>query len=102
MTHHLTIAAGVMQHTLKLDENGQMPQRLIVGFLKHTARSGHYQQNPYNFQNFGVEHVSMIFNCVPSDRSYQPNFNQSSYSCSFMHLIGSCNRGDVDADIGVS
>ena len=100
--HHLTIGSGVQHHTLKVDENGQMPQRLIVGFLKHSARSGNYRENPYNFQSFGVESVSLVFNGVYSNHSYQPNFAHSSYSRSFMHLMESCDRGDVDADIGLS
>ena len=100
-THLLTMPLGVQNYTLKVDESGQLPQRLIVGFLSHSARSGSYQQSPFNFKNFGVDHVSLIFNGIPVGRAYKPDFTRSLWAREYMHLMESCDRGDVDADIGV-
>lgn len=38
---------------------GQLPQRLIVGLVDHQAFSGSYTHNPFNFQNFNVNYLSL-------------------------------------------
>ena len=49
---------------------GQLPRRLIFAMVRDTAMSGHYQQNPFNFQHFTLNHLSLFENgeMVPSKR----------------------------------
>ncbi|XP_041478872.1 uncharacterized protein F54H12.2-like [Lytechinus variegatus] len=38
---------------------GQIPQRLIIGCVDNRAFSGNYTLNPYNFQHFDVNYISL-------------------------------------------
>lgn len=38
---------------------GQIPQRIIIGCVDNKAFSGSYTHNPFNFQNFDVDYVSL-------------------------------------------
>ena len=54
---------------------GQLPRRLLIGMVADTAMAGHYQQNPFNFQHFNLNHLALFVNgeMVPS-KPFQPNF----------------------------
>ena len=67
---------------------GQLPRRILLGMVADTAMSGQYQQNPFNFQHFNVNHLALYVNgeMVPS-KPYQPNFTNSQYLRDYMSLF---------------
>ena len=101
-TQLLTLPMGVQQHTLKVDESGQLPQRLFVGFVRHTAQSGHFQQNPFNFQAFGVNSVSLIFNGIPVGQPFRPSFARNSWAREYKHLMDTSDKGGGESDNGLT
>ena len=66
---------------------GQLPRRVLMGLVLDTAMAGHYQQNPFNFQHFDVNHIALYVNweMVPS-KPYQPNFTSNQYLRDYMSL----------------
>ena len=67
---------------------GQLPRRLLIGMVADSAMSGHYQQNPFDFQHFDLNHIGLFVNgeMVPS-RPYQPNFTTGHYLRDYMSLF---------------
>ena len=41
---------------------GQLPNRIVVGCVSNAAFNGSYSKNPYNFQHFNVNYVSVHVN----------------------------------------
>lgn len=67
---------------------GQLPKRIIVGFVRNSAFNGNRRQNPFNFEHFGISHISMYVDGtqVPS-RQLQPNFNNGLYAEAYQSLF---------------
>jgi hypothetical protein len=42
--------------------SGELPQKIIIGMVTNEAANGHYQKNPFNFQHFNLNEISLIVN----------------------------------------
>jgi hypothetical protein len=64
-----TIGTGVQSDTLRLNFPAKLPKRIFVGFVLNTASTGTITENPYRFQNFGLENIyaSVTGEHVPVD-----------------------------------
>lgn len=71
----LTISSGVQAKTLDNIFLGQVPKRCIIGFVKNSAFNGNLTQNPFNFDNHGINSFSLYVDGqqVPS-KTLQPSF----------------------------
>jgi hypothetical protein len=56
----LTLNKDTVSECINNISKGQVPRRLIVGFVKHTAYSGSWTENPFNFTHFNIK--KMILN----------------------------------------
>jgi hypothetical protein len=73
---HLSIPRG---QTSALHDNiylVQLPDRIVMAFVSDAAMAGGYQQNPFNFQHFGV----------PA-KPYQPDYNAKKYIREYMSMF---------------
>ena len=59
VTKMLSIPAGNMSFVQDHIFLGQLPKRLIIGCVRNTAFNGSYQQNPFNFDNFGANFLAI-------------------------------------------
>ena len=50
----LTMHRGVRGETLDNIIIGQLPKKIIIGFVDNKAYDGDYTLNPYNFKNFSI------------------------------------------------
>ncbi|XP_033214060.1 uncharacterized protein F54H12.2-like [Belonocnema kinseyi] len=55
----LTLHSGVHSETLDNVILGQMPKRIIIGFVDNIAFNGNGSKNPFNFQNYKTNHLSL-------------------------------------------
>ncbi|XP_074107773.1 uncharacterized protein LOC141533022 [Cotesia typhae] len=55
----VSMAAGVHGETMDNILHGQIPRRLIIGFVDNKAFNGDASMNPFNFQNFGINYLSL-------------------------------------------
>ncbi|XP_072022286.1 uncharacterized protein F54H12.2-like [Amphiura filiformis] len=55
---------------------GQLPQRLVVGFVDNDAYNGVLTKNPYNFKNLSLNYMSLMLDgqTVPASRALTPKF----------------------------
>ena len=77
----MTIHSGVHGETLDNVILGQLPKRIIIGFINNKAYNGDYSLNPFNFHHYNINFLSLYVDGVqyPS-RPLQPDFqNQNLY-----------------------
>lgn len=72
----ITIPTGIRGKTLDNIFLGQLPKRVIVGLVKNGAFNGDYKLNPFNFQHFNMNYLSLYVDGVqiPS-KPLQPDFS---------------------------
>ena len=85
---HLSIPAN---HLSVLHDNiylGAVPERIVVGLVSDSSLNGGYQENPFNFQHFGLNHLALYVNgeLIPS-KPYQPNFAEHRYIREYNSLV---------------
>ena len=70
-----TLHTGVLGDTLDNVILGQLPKRIIIGFVDNKAFNGNRKFNPFNFQHFSINYLSLYVDGVqiPS-KSLQPCF----------------------------
>ncbi|XP_025160297.1 uncharacterized protein F54H12.2-like [Harpegnathos saltator] len=71
-----TIHSGVVRETLDNVILGQIPKRIIVGFVDNKAFNGARHLNPFNFQHYGINFFSLYVDGtqIPS-RPLEPKFS---------------------------
>ena len=60
-----TIPAGLLTASLNNIILGQLPVRIIVGFVMNTGVGGSYIQNPFNFRNLNINYFSLTRDGTP-------------------------------------
>lgn len=75
-----SIGAGVQSKTIDYLHSGATPRRLIVGFVSNKNLNGDYGLNPFNFEHFGLNYLTLHVDSqqVPS-RPLTPNFDKKQY-----------------------
>lgn len=96
--HSVTLSQGTRQQNLENLFLGKVPSRLIIGMVTNSAFSGDISKNPFNFQHFNLNNLSVVVNGQQiTSKPLTPNFNGKSqsyiipYICSFYgsgnHLV---------------
>ena len=72
-----TIHGGLVGESIDNVILGQLPKRVIVGFVDNKAFNGDRRLNPFNFKNYGINFLSMYVDGtqIPS-RPLQPSFSR--------------------------
>ncbi|XP_039311140.1 uncharacterized protein F54H12.2-like [Solenopsis invicta] len=72
-----TIHSGLVGESLDNVILGQLPKRIIVGFVDNKAFNGDRKLNPFNFKNYGINFLSLYADGmqIPS-RPLQPSFKK--------------------------
>ena len=55
----ILISAGTRSATEENLYNGQLPKRIVVGFVTNNALNGAFNENPFHFQHFGLQHIGL-------------------------------------------
>lgn len=77
-TKSITMHSGIHGETLDNVILGQLPKRIIVGFVNNKAFNGDRQLNPFNFDNFNINFLCLYVDGVqiPS-KPLQPDFKSN-------------------------
>jgi hypothetical protein len=62
VTRPLTIPQGTTSYTLDNVTTGQIPKRIIYGFISNAAYDGNYTQNPFNYEHLNLIRTSLYVN----------------------------------------
>ncbi|XP_052128232.1 uncharacterized protein F54H12.2-like [Frankliniella occidentalis] len=75
-----TISAGLHDKTIPNLHLGQLPKRLIIGFVSNQAFNGSYERNPFNFHHFNIIYLNLYDGSQPIPaQPLKPNFNKGLY-----------------------
>lgn len=84
----ISMHAGVHGDTLDNVILGQLPKRIIIGFVDNKAFNGDRSLNPFNFQNYGINYLSLYADGVqiPS-KPLQPDFTSKGHYVDAYHTM---------------
>lgn len=87
-----TLARGAMSQVIDNAVLGALPKRVTLFFVTNKAFNGSKQANPYNFQHFDLNYLSLVCNGVkiPSE-PLKPNFDNKNYVRSFHTIFSGLN-----------
>lgn len=82
------IHSGVHGESLDNVILGQLPKRIIIGFVKNKSFNGDRGCNPFNFEHFSINYLNVYVDGVqvPS-RQLQPNFETDHYVEAYQNLF---------------
>ncbi|CAH1240717.1 Hypp6073 [Branchiostoma lanceolatum] len=76
---------------------GQIPKRVAIALVDNAAFQGSYGTNPFNFQHFNLNHISL---CVDGQevphKALTPNYDQGLFIRSYMNLFGPTGKQGQD------
>ena len=83
--------------------SGQLPKRVVIGFVESAAYDGRYDKNPYNFQPFGLKFISLYCDGkqIPS-KPLQPDFENNNTLRSYLSLYEVSGKLFQDTSLGIS
>ena len=88
----MSITRGRNMYNLENIFLGNIPTRIIFGFVESNAYYGDYTKNPFNFKNLDINFLSLYVDgvAVPS-QPLQPNFGKKDYTRCFLTLFEGTN-----------
>jgi hypothetical protein len=98
-----TIATGSQSHVKESLFRGKMPKFVLVAPTRNDGYNGSYAQNPFNFQNFAINHIALYREgeSIPF-RPFTPDFANKMYMREYTALLQSLDlynkTDDIDLD----
>ena len=82
---------------------GQLPTRLVVGFVDNDAYNGNVAKSPFNFMNYDINFVCIYRDGtqIPSS-PLQPDFENSKYIRSYLRLFSQTSQYFTDTGLALS
>ncbi|XP_074115789.1 uncharacterized protein F54H12.2-like [Cotesia typhae] len=75
------LSKGILGNTIDNVVLGQLPKRIIVGFVDNRAYNGSKTHNPFNFQTFSLNYLCLYIDGQQVlGRALQPEFGKDNYS----------------------
>lgn len=89
-----TLPSGIHGNSLDNVILGQLPKRVIIGFVDNAAFNGNRKYNPFNFQNFSINYLSLYIDGVQvPNKALQPIFSDDGKSSCYIHAFQSIFTG---------
>ena len=87
----LTMRGGILDETLDNVILGQLPKRIIIGFVDNKSFNGDKSYNPFNFKHYNINLFSIYVDGtqIPS-KPLQPNFKENLYVEAYHTLFFGC------------
>ncbi|GFU74675.1 uncharacterized protein F54H12.2 [Trichonephila clavipes] len=97
------LSSGLQSSTIANAFIGQLPTRLNLGFVSNEAYNGNFGKNPFNFQNYNLNYLSVLegSKMIPS-KPFQPNFANNLYARSYLSLFTDLNRFHNSQNINIT
>lgn len=87
------LSSGLQSTTIANAFIGQLPTRIILGFVSNEAYNGHISKNPFLFDHYNLNYLSILngSQMIPA-KPLQPNFEQDRYARCYLNLFTNLNR----------
>lgn len=97
----ITLPSGVKSSCQENLFLGKIPSRIIMALLSNDAYTGNITKNPYNFQHYNLNHLSMVINGQQlMSRPYTPSFTGTEESYTMPYLFTFISTGNNMYDDG--
>ena len=98
-----TMSRGVRSGNEENLFSGQIPKRIVLGFVSNNGYNGSFTTNPFNFEHFNVEQINLTVDGqqMPA-KPLQMNFADNEYIQSYMTLFSGTGMSFKDDGNNVS
>ena len=98
-----TIPRGVHSHNKENVTTGQLPRRIIIGFVTNEAFNGGIKLNPFYFQHFKVEYLAFnTDNQQFPTQPLKPNFTKLETVSEFYQMYSGLGLTNSDGGLNIS
>lgn len=93
MLKHMHIPQGCTNANLDNIYFGAIPKRLTFAMVADSAFAGHHNQNPFNFQPFGISYLAVYVNgkTIPNP-PFQPSWDEGGYIREYFLSLDAMNK----------
>lgn len=97
------LASGIQSTTIANAFIGQLPTRLILGFVSNETFNGKCDKNPFKFDHYNLNYLSVLNGgqMIPA-KPYQPDFANNLYARSYLSLFTDLNRYHNSPNININ
>lgn len=96
----VTVSPGLLDVTLDRIFTGQLPRRVLVAFVKAAAFRGSFDEEPFYFDHFNINHLSFNIDGQAYPRSpFQPNFSSKLYMREYYSFLQTFNQDSIDPNL---
>lgn len=97
------LAAGISSWSMKLGAGGILPHQVVVAFVKTSAFTGTWNEDPFEFQHFNLNSINLRVNGVrvPQD-ALTPDFANNRYMRAFLHVFQNTGKFRVNGGNGIT
>lgn len=97
------LSNGLQSSTIANAFIGQLPIRIILGFVSNDAFNGNIQKSPFKFSHYDVNYLCILNgNQMLPAKPFQPSFESNLYARSYFSLFTDLNRYHTSANINIS
>lgn len=83
--------------------NGQIPRRIVIGFVETEAFNGNIKKNPFNFQHFKTNKVVLRLNGMPVPfEELEMDFDNDCYYQGYLSLLQGTGKLHEDQGFSIS
>jgi len=84
--------------------SGQLPTRIVIGLVSNRAFNGHAQDNPFNFQHFGLSEIALYLDGQQQHavRPIQPDYENGHYIRAYDSLFAGTGKLCKDEGLYIS
>jgi len=97
------LSSGLQSSTIANAFIGQLPSKLIIGFVSNEAFNGKNNKNPFKFQHYNLNYLCILegSRMIPS-KPFTPDFSNNIYARSYLSLFTDLNRYHKGQNINIS
>ena len=82
------IAAGFKSVSIPMNFPAKLPKRLFMGLVSNVASAGQRDKNPFNFQNFGLQDLTLTVNGVQVPMNgLEMDFTKKDYMRAYLNTL---------------
>lgn len=88
-----SLSAGLQSSTIANAFIGQLPTRIILGFVSNRAYNGNSKKNPFKFSHYNLNYLTILNDglMIPA-KPFQPHFDNDLYARCYLSLFTDLNR----------
>lgn len=101
--HAYALTTGISRKNIIVHTSNVLPKQVVIGMVKTSAMVGDYNQNPFNFEPFGLSKLALKVNAIRVPQEpLQPDFDNNLYSREYVHLLTNTSRFKSTYGNGIS